>query len=94
VRQRLHFLEAIPEVLDAHRTGAIGLVDTVQIVRQADKHGTPQVVELEKRTAAKAAKAPKERMTPEAAIAQALDRLCDTYGAELLRTELRRYLGE
>lgn len=46
VRARLDYLDAKPEIVAAHRTGAIGVTDAVEVVRMAARKKIPQAVAL------------------------------------------------
>ena len=94
VQARLALLEATPVVVEALQAGAIGVKAAVQMVRQAERNGIPQAVQLAQRTAAKAAKqaAPRPR-TSEDRILGTLRKLEDDYGAALVLQVAQQFFG-
>jgi hypothetical protein len=96
VRSRLALLDATPAVTEALTTGAIGLKEAVQIVKQAEREGTPQATHLAHRQAAKVARVaqrPPGKLSTEDRIIATLARLEDDYGAELVERVARRRYG-
>jgi len=96
VRGRMDLLDAVPAVAEALTNGTIGIGEAVQIVKHAEREGTSQAVQLEKRQAVKAATVanrPPGKLSTEERIMAKLARLEDDYSPEVVERVVRQRYG-